>query len=73
MKDLTKGNEAKLIFQFAVPMLLGNIFQQLYQLVNSVIVGRYLGKEALAAVGASGPIIFTLIALKSDLVLVQRL
>jgi len=63
MKDLTKGNEAKIIFQFAVPMLLGNIFQQLYQLVNSVIVGRYLGKEALAAVGASGPIIFTLIAL----------
>lgn len=63
MKDLTKGNEAKLIFQFAVPMLLGNIFQQLYQIVNSVIVGRYLGEKALAAVGASMPIIFTLIAL----------
>lgn len=63
MKDLTKGNEAKLIFQFAVPMLLGNIFQQLYQIVNSVIVGRFLGEKALAAVGASMPIIFTLIAL----------
>ena len=63
MKDLTKGNEAKLIFQFAVPMLLGNVFQQLYQVVNSVIVGRYLGEKALAAVGASMPIIFTLIAL----------
>ncbi len=63
MKDLTKGNEAKLIFQFAVPMLLGNVFQQLYQIVNSVIVGRFLGEKALAAVGASVPIIFTLIAL----------
>ena len=63
MKDLTKGNEAKLIFQFAVPMLLGNVFQQLYQVVNSIIVGRYLGEKALAAVGASFPIIFTLIAL----------
>jgi putative MATE family efflux protein len=63
MKDLTKGNEAKLIFQFAIPMLLGNLFQQLYQIVNSVIVGRFLGEKALAAVGASFPIIFTLIAL----------
>ncbi|RPH34501.1 MAG: MATE family efflux transporter [Bacteroidales bacterium] len=63
MKDLTEGNEAKLIFQFAVPMLLGNVFQQLYQVVNSVIVGKYLGEKALAAVGASMPIIFTLIAL----------
>ncbi len=63
MKDLTKGNEAKLIFQFAVPMLLGNVFQQLYQIVNSIIVGRFLGEKALAAVGASVPIIFTLIAL----------
>lgn len=63
MKDLTKGNEAKLIFQFAIPMLLGNVFQQLYQIINSVIVGRFLGEKALAAVGASVPIIFTLIAL----------
>ena len=63
MKDLTKGNEARVIFQFAIPMLLGNVFQQLYQIVNSVIVGRYLGPKSLAAVGASMPIIFTLIAL----------
>lgn len=44
-------------------MLLGNVFQQLYQIINSVIVGRFLGEKALAAVGASVPIIFTLIAL----------
>lgn len=46
-----------------MPMLLGNLFQQLYTFVDQIIVGRYLGKEALAAVGASFPVIFTLIAL----------
>ena len=63
MKDLTVGKESSLILQFAWPMLLGNAFQQLYNIVGSVIVGNYLGKEALAAVGASTPIIFTLISL----------
>ena len=63
MKDLTEGKEAKLIFNFAVPMLLGNVFQQLYNMVDSAIVGNFIGKEALAAVGASFPIVFTLISL----------
>ena len=63
MKDLTKGHEGKLIFTFALPMLLGSIFQQLYNIVDSIIVGRVLGKEALAAVGNAFPIFFTLIAL----------
>jgi len=63
MKDLTVGKESKLIFQFTIPMLLGNLFQQLYNVVDSVIVGHFLGKQALAAVGASFPIIFALIAL----------
>jgi len=62
MKDLSVGNEGRLIFQFATPMLLGNIFQQLYNVVDSIIVGNYIGKEALAAVGSSFPIIFTLIS-----------
>jgi len=62
MKDLTVGREGKLIFLFALPMLLGHLFQQLYSMVDSAIVGKFLGKEALAAVGASFPIIFTLIA-----------
>jgi putative MATE family efflux protein len=62
MKDLSVGNEGRLIFQFATPMLLGNMFQQLYNVVDSIIVGQYIGKEALAAVGASFPIIFTLIS-----------
>lgn len=63
MKDLTNGKEGKQILNFAFPMLLGNIFQQLYNVVDSVIVGNFLGKNALAAVGASSPIIFALIAL----------
>jgi Na+-driven multidrug efflux pump len=63
VKDFTVGKESKLIFQFAIPMLLGNIFQQLYNIVDSIVVGRHIGKEALAAVGASFPIIFILISL----------
>lgn len=63
MKDLSQGNEGKQILRFAAPMLLGNVFQQLYNVVDSVIVGNVVGKQALAAVGASFPIIFTLISL----------
>jgi putative MATE family efflux protein len=63
MKDLTQGKESRIIFRFAVPMLLGNVFQQMYNIVDSVIVGNYLGKEALGAVGASFPLIFLLVSL----------
>src|SRR5210317_1395797 len=63
MKDLTQGKERKLILQFVAPMLLGNVFQQMYNIVDSIIIGNYIGKEALAAVGASFPIIFALISM----------
>jgi putative MATE family efflux protein len=63
MKDLTTGNEGKLIMQFAMPMVYGNVFQQLYNVVDSIVIGHYIGKEALAAVGASFPIIFLLVAM----------
>lgn len=63
MKDFTAGKEAKLILQFSVPLVLGNIFQNLYNVIDSIIVGRFLGKEALGAVGASFPIIFALISM----------
>ncbi|MFH1160627.1 MAG: MATE family efflux transporter [bacterium] len=62
MKDLSYGNEGKLIFRFAIPMLLGNVFQQLYNVVDAIIVGKFIGNEALAAVGTSFPIIFMLIS-----------
>ncbi len=63
MKDLTTGNEGRLLWDFTVPMLIGNVFQQSYNLVDSIIVGRVIGKSALAAVGASFPIIFLLVSL----------
>lgn len=63
MRDLTVGSVGKNILRFAMPMLVGHMFQQLYTFVDQIIVGRFLGKEALAAVGASFPVIFTLIAL----------
>ncbi len=63
MKDLTTGKESSLILRFALPMLLGNVFQQLYNIVDSIIVGKFIGKEALAAVGASFPIIFAFLSL----------
>lgn len=63
MKDLTKGHEAKVIFLFALPMLLGNVFQQMYNMVDSIVVGKFIGKQALAAVGQSFPVIFVSIAL----------
>jgi putative MATE family efflux protein len=63
MNDLTVGKEGSLILKFALPMLLGNVFQQLYNIVDSIIVGNFIGKEALAAVGASFPIIFAFLSL----------
>ncbi len=63
MAKLTTGNEGKRIFAFAVPILFGNVFQQLFQITDSIIVGRFIGKDALAATGASFPIIFLLVSL----------
>lgn len=63
MKDLTNGSVSKLLLQFVWPMLIGNVFQQMYNVVDSIVVGNYIGKEALAAVGASHPVIFGLVSL----------
>lgn len=53
-KNLTEGSPAKLIFFFTMPLIAGNIFQQLYAFVDTLIVGRFLGVNALAAVGCTG-------------------
>ncbi|MDD2418904.1 MAG: MATE family efflux transporter [Bacteroidales bacterium] len=63
MKDLTQGKEGLQILNFAIPMLIGNVFQQLYNVVDSIVVGKYIGSVALAAVGASFPILFTMSAM----------
>ena len=62
-KDMTVGSPWKRIMEFSVPMLLGNIAQQLYNTADSVIVGMYVGDNALAAVGSAGPILNLLLAL----------
>lgn len=60
-KDMTVGSPMKLVLGFALPMLMGLIFQQVYSLVDTIIVGKFLGVSALAAVGATGSITFLLI------------
>ena len=62
-KDLTVGTPWKRITEFAVPMLIGNIAQQFYNTADSIIVGRYIGDNALAAVGSAGPILNLLLVL----------
>lgn len=61
-KDMTSGNPKTLILGFAVPICLSQLFQQLYNTTDSVIVGNYLGKSALAAVSSSGTLIFLLVS-----------
>ncbi len=58
MRDMTEGSPFKLILGFAIPMFLGFLFQQFYSMVDTIIVGKYLGVTALAAVGSTGSINF---------------
>lgn len=60
-RDMTVGRPAKLILSFALPVFIGNVFQQFYSMIDSVIVGRFVGVDALAAVGATGTIIFLIL------------
>lgn len=57
-RDMTKGSPAKIIFSFTISVFLGNIFQQFYSMVDTVIVGKFVGTPALAAVGSTGTISF---------------
>ncbi len=61
--DMTKGNAASLLLRFAFPMLVGNIFQQFYNMADSVIVGRFVGSHALGAVGSVGSLNFMFFSL----------
>lgn len=63
VQDMTKGSPMSNIVQFSVPLLIGNLAQQLYSTADSIIVGRYVGDNALAAVGVSGPVINLLLVL----------
>ena len=57
-KSMTNGNPAKLIILFALPLIAGNIFQQFYSMADTIIVGRTIGVNALAAVGCTGSLSF---------------
>ncbi len=62
-QDMTVGSPAKNLIRFSVPLLIGNLAQQLYSTVDSIVVGNYVGDGALAAIGASGPILNLLLVL----------
>lgn len=66
-KDMTQGEPFKLILWFSVPLLLGNIFQQFYSMVDTIIVGKILGTQALAAVGTTGPLNFLVLGFASGI------
>jgi Na+-driven multidrug efflux pump len=59
--DMTQGNSMKLIFQFFLPILIGNLFQQLYSFVDSMVVGKGIGDVALAAVGNTSSVHFLIL------------
>ena len=61
--DMTAGSPMRLILAFSIPLLLGNVLQQMYNMVDSIVVGNYVGTTALAAVGTGFPIIYMMVAL----------
>ena len=65
--DMTKGKPSSLIIKFIIPIIIGNIFQQFYSMVDTIIVGRFVGVQALAAVGATGTIGFLIIGFMQGL------
>ena len=74
-KDMTAGTPGKIIFNFTMPIFIGNIFQQFYNMADTVIVGKFVGNAALAAVGACGTLVFLIIGflqLRRDLRLLQH-
>lgn len=65
--DMTKGRPFSLITKFIIPIIIGNIFQQLYSMVDTIIVGRFVGVDALAAVGATGSVTFLILGFTQGL------
>lgn len=65
--DMTQGNPMRLLLLFAIPVLAGNVFQQFYNMVDSIIVGQFVGVDALAAVGSTGSLMFLIIGFSMGL------
>ena len=66
-KELTEGKPMTVILRFTLPLLIGNIFQQLYNMADTIIVGRFVGQNALAAVGSTGTIMFLVLGFSQGL------
>ena len=67
VKNLTEGPPLRLLFFFSMPMVVGNLFQQLYNMVDTAVVGKFVGEDAVAAVGSSFPIVFLSVAVAAGL------
>lgn len=67
MMNMTTGSPVRLLLVFSIPMLIGNVFQQLYNLVDSMIVGQFVGEDALAAIGATNSVGFLFFAMCNGL------
>lgn len=70
-KDLTTGKIMPILVKFTIPLVLGNLFQLTYNAVDSIIVGHFVGKEALAAVGICNPVTTLMILFLNGLCMVQ--
>ena len=66
-KNMTAGSPGKLIITFAIPLMLGNIFQQFYTMADTMIVGRVVGVEALAAVGAGDWLVWLVLGIMTGI------
>ena len=67
IKDMTVGSPAKLLLAFMMPLIFGNLFQQVYNMVDTIVVGRYLGQHALAGVGSTGAVNFLVLGFSMGL------
>ena len=66
-QDMTKGKPMSMIVRFVIPLFIGNMFQQLYSMVDSIIVGHFVGVKALGAVGSTGTIMFLILGFATGL------
>lgn len=66
-KDLTQGHPSKILLMFSLPIFMGNILQQLYSTVDSVIVGQFVGAYSLGAIGTTFPITFMVVSIATGL------
>ena len=60
-RDMTRGNPGKIILNFTIPIFVGNMFQQIYNMADTIIVGKFVGNSALAAVGSCGTLMFLIL------------